>query len=74
MNVSEGLKQQLDNLDKKGYFRLTHVHKLELEKHLGEKMNRSCADCVKSQMFKLIKKNKVQEPRTPVIHFIGVKQ
>ena len=71
MNVSKDLQEQLDNLDKKGFFRLTHMQKIELEMHLGEKMNKSCADCVKTQMFKLIKKNKV---KTPVIHFIGVKQ
>jgi hypothetical protein len=71
MNVSKDLQEQLDNLDKKGFFRLTHMQKIELEMHLGEKMNKSCPDCVKTQMFKLIKKNKV---KTPVIHFIGVKQ
>ena len=70
MNVSKKLQEQLDNLKSKGFFRLEYPEKLELENHLGYKLNKSCAVCLRNEMFKLIEKI---EPRTPVIHFIGIK-
>lgn len=71
MNVSKELQQQLDNLDTKGFFRLSYPQKIELELLLKEKINKSCGTCVRDAMFKLIRKNKV---KIPTIHFIGVKQ
>jgi hypothetical protein len=71
MNVSKGLQTQLDNLEQKGFFRLSYPEKIELELVLKEKINKSCGTCVRDAMQRLIKKNKV---KTPVIHFIGVKQ
>ena len=71
MNVSKGLQTQLDNLEQKGFFRLSYPEKLELELLLNEKINKSCGTCVRDAMQRLIKKNVV---KTPVIHFIGIKQ
>ena len=71
MNVSKGLQAQLDNLEQKGFFRLSYPEKIELELALKEKINKSCGTCVRDAMFKLIKKTAV---KTPVIHFIGIKQ
>ena len=74
MNVSKDLQAKLDRLEKiQSCNDLTFQNKLEIERLLGEKLNRSCTSCVRTAMFKLIKKQKEQEPRTPVIHFIGIK-
>jgi hypothetical protein len=75
MNVSKDLQAKLDRLEKiQSCNDLTFQNKLEIERLLGEKLNRSCGSCTRTAMFKLIKKLKEQKPRTPVIHFIGVKQ
>jgi len=75
MNVSKGLQEKLERFEKHQYCNdLTFLEKLEIERLVGEKMNRSCSSCRRTAMFKLIKMIKEQEPRTPVIHFIGVKQ
>ena len=71
MSVSKGLQTQLDNLEQKGFFRLSYSEKIELELALKEKINKSCGTCVRDAMQRLIKKTAV---KTPVIHFIGVKQ
>jgi hypothetical protein len=72
MNVSENLTIKLERLEKHGYCNdLTFQEKLEIERLINEKINRSCSDCTRRAMFKLMKLLKENEPK-PIIHFVGV--
>jgi hypothetical protein len=71
MSVSEGLKIQLERLDKTGAFHINHAQKVELEQLVGQPLNKACNSCSRDFMYKAIK---LTQEIKPIIHFKAIPQ